>query len=121
MQLFWNSFWLFWVNDSNLCGDVDSYVTVKNRQLLEISRINQYFLNWKTLFFTYCSSTNWHFSDVFWHFGIVSVAFVTLCGLFGLLLLLLFVWLCIARTVGISSACHHEVVDIVYSYSACFA
>jgi hypothetical protein len=54
-------------------------------------------------------------------FGIVSIAFVTLCGLFGLLLLLLFVWLCIAQTVGISSACRHEVINIVYSYSACFA
>ena len=64
---------------------------------------------------------HWCVDVVFWHFGIVSIAFVSLCGLLGLLLLLLFVMTCIARTVGISSACCHGVVDIVYSYSACFA
>jgi hypothetical protein len=38
-------------DDSVLCGDLDSYVMVKKRKLLEISGINQYFPKWKTLFF----------------------------------------------------------------------
>jgi hypothetical protein len=29
LQLFWNCFWLFWVVDSVLCGDVDPYFMVK--------------------------------------------------------------------------------------------
>jgi hypothetical protein len=91
VQLFWNSFWLFWVDDSILCGDLDSYVTVKKRLLLEISKINQYFPIWKTLFFTYCTSMLWCVDVVFCRFGIFSIAFVYLCVLIGLLLLLLFV------------------------------
>jgi hypothetical protein len=55
---------------------------------------------------------HWCVDVVFWHFGIVSIAFVSLCGLLGLLLLLLFVVPCIAQTVGISSACCHGVVNL---------
>ncbi len=73
------------------------------------------------VFLTCCTYTHWCVDVIFWRFGIVSVAFVSLCGLLGLLLLLLFLVPCIAQTVGISSACCHGVVDIVYSYSACFA
>ncbi len=29
LQVFWDCFWLFWVIDSVLCGDVDPYFTVK--------------------------------------------------------------------------------------------
>jgi hypothetical protein len=41
--------------------------------------------------FFYFTSMHWCVDVVFWHFGIISIAFVSLCGLLGLLLLLLFV------------------------------
>ncbi len=68
------------------------------------------------VFFTYCTSKHWRVVVVFLHcFGIFGVAFVSLCSLHGLPRLLLYIVMCIVRTVGISSACRYVVVDIVHS------